>query len=267
MVLLTAAIGCFLATENGFDWILALHTVLGTGLLAAGTAVLNQVIEKKADSRMRRTAKRPLPTGKIQPFEALLFGIVLIVSGTAYLYFAANFLTALLGWLTSVIYLAIYTPLKKHTAFCTVIGAIPGAAPPLMGWTAVRGELSLDSLLLFLLLFSWQFPHFLAIAMMYQDDYRRGGFHMLPANDITGKKTAVRILFSTFILVIISFLLTWTDLMGVVYMTGAAILGAGLIWISFQLASFPSKAAARNVLKASVIYLPLMLALMVFDRF
>jgi protoheme IX farnesyltransferase len=266
MVILTAAIGCYLATTGKLDLKIVFHTVCGTALLAAGTAVLNQVMEKEADGRMKRTARRPLPSGKVTSLEALLFGLLLVLSGTTWLLVVTNPLTALLGWLTSVIYLVLYTPLKKYSAFCTAIGAIPGAVPPLMGWAAVRGDLNLDSLLLFLLLFSWQFPHFLAIALLYREDYLRGGFKMLPTNDTSGSKTRYRILVSTLALVVVSLLLAWSDFMGMLYLFGSLVLGFGLIWVSYKLFKNPTKTSARYLLKASVVYLPLMLVLMVIDR-
>jgi len=266
MVLWTAAIGCFLAAEGEIDWLLVFHTISGTALLAAGTAVLNQVMERREDSRMQRTAKRPLPAGRIRPAPALLFGLGLVTAGTAYLAAAVNPLVAILGGLTSVVYLALYTPLKKYTPFCTVIGAIPGATPPLMGWAAIRGELGWDAFLLFLVVFGWQVPHFLAIALLYREDYQRGGFYMLPDDDSDGRKTGTRILISTLMLTLVSLMLSWSGLLGGLYLTGAVFLGAGLLWVSYRLARSPSRLRARSLLRASVLYLPLLLAFMVIDR-
>ena len=263
MVMLTAAAGVYLATTSAFDTGLFFHAVLGTGLLAAGTAVLNQFLEREADSRMRRTSRRPLPSGRLRPSNALWFGIVLVVAGAVQLAVFANPLTALLGILTSAVYLLLYTPLKAKTATCTLIGAIPGAAPPVMGWVAVRGELDIHSLILFGILFGWQFPHSLAIAWIYRDDYRRGGFKMLPES-----RSGLGLLvlgFSLFLLCV-SLMPVLTGLAGETYFWGAVFLGLGFVWFSKGVGFSPSNMAAGRLVRASVIYLPVLFSLMIVDK-
>lgn len=262
MVVITAAAGMYLGTRTSISPLLLLHTLFGTGLLSAGTAVLNQFMERDADSRMRRTARRPLPTGKIAPRVALHFGMGLVVAGTLYLAIATNILTAFLGWLTSFIYLVGYTPLKRKTHWCTLIGAVPGAIPPVMGWTAVRGSISLDAAVLFGILFLWQFPHFLAIALLYREDYERGGFIMLPAKDCDGQSTAFRIMWFSVLLVLVSTIPTWTGLVGKWYLLAAVPLGAHFVWTCVKGHMAGGLTSARKVLRASVAYLPFLLLLL-----
>lgn len=267
MVVLTAAAGFYLAPARGVDLLLLFHTLLGTALLSAGTAVLNQFMERKADARMHRTSRRPLPAGMLSPSDALIFGMGLVTSGTLYLILTTNGLTAGLGWLTSAVYLLIYTPLKTKSSICTLIGAFPGATPPLMGWAAASGTLNLDALILFAMLFTWQFPHFLAIAWIYREDYERGGFVMLPPRDLSGLWTSWKMLLFSVLLLAFSVLPSVSGFAGDVYLFGAVLLGAFFIWYSLRVVLLRSKYSARRLLRASVIYLPLILILMTIDKF
>jgi|SRR5690606_162688 len=266
LVVLTAAAGFYLASNGDFNYILFIHTLLGTALLAGGTAGLNQYMERDLDARMPRTANRPLPSGRLDPSEGLAFAMTLVFVGTVYLLWKTNPLTVLLGWMTSAVYLLMYTPLKTRTEHCTFIGAFPGAWPPLMGWAAASGTLNLDALILFGILFTWQFPHFHAISWIYREDYRRGGFLMLPLARNGEKRTIRQIVAYSFGLLLISFLPVWTGLNGYLYLIGAVILGIGLVRPTLRVAWNPSREAARQLLRANVGYLPLLLLLMVIDK-
>lgn len=266
MVVLTAAAGFYLASSSSFDFALFLHAMLGTALVAGGTAGLNQCMERVADGKMRRTAGRPLPSGRLQPHEARLFSMLLVATGTFYLTFFTNLLTAFLGWLTLTIYLLLYTPLKKRTTLCTLVGAFPGAIPPLMGWAAFRGELNHQALALFLILFAWQFPHFLAISWIYREDYERGGFTMLPIVDPDGRKSGRQILGFSVGLLCFSLLPAFFGMTGWIYPAAAAILGTYFMKAGWQVSVSPSRPSARGLLKASIIYLPLLLGAMILDK-
>lgn len=266
MVVLTAAVGYYLAAGAGSLWTL-LCLCLGTALQAGGTAALNQYMERGADARMRRTAKRPLPTGRVSPIDALVFGMTLIAFGTLFLVLTTNFLTAAIGWLTAVVYLLIYTPLKTRTVWCTFIGAFPGAAPPLMGWAAGRGELTLEGWALFGILFAWQFPHFMAIARVYRDDYRDGGFLMLPVVEEDGVRTARQMLLGSLLLLAFSVVPYWLQMTSVYYLVGAVALGLIFFWTAAQAArAFHNAGLSSRLLRVSVVYLPLLLVLMVVDK-
>lgn len=266
LVVLTTAAGFYLASTGTFDYALFFHALLGTALLAGGTAGLNQYMERELDARMRRTARRPLPSRRVNPADALVFAMSLVLAGTVYLLWQTNPLTVVLGWSTCAVYLLMYTPLKTRTEHCTFVGAFPGAWPPLMGWAAASGSLNWDALILFGILFTWQFPHFHAISWVYRDDYERGGFLMLPLAEDGEKRTGRQILAYTFSLLLISFLPVWTGLSGYLYLAGALVLGLSLTRYSVRVASNPSRTAARRLLRASVIYLPLLLILMVIDK-
>ncbi len=265
MVVLTAAVGFYLGSES-VDYLLLVNTLLGTGLLASGAAVLNQFMERKADSRMLRTADRPVASGRISASEALVFGMVLVSVGALYLLFFSSYLTAFLGWFTAAVYLILYTPLKTRTPVCTLVGAVPGAVPPVMGWVAARGELTIEALLLFGILFCWQFPHFLAIAWMYREDYERGGFKMLPGGEASGKWTGRLILLFAFFSLIVSLLPARFGVAGEIYLLGAVALGAMFVASGFRVLASLSRPAARGLLRTSVLYLPLLLVLMAADK-
>ena len=223
LVVLTTLAGFYLGSSGPVDFLRMTHAVLGTALVAAGTSALNHYFERASDAQMRRTAARPLPLGVLQPAEALRFGVALAASGVLYLALLANPLAGAIAAATCVSYLAAYTPLKKRTTLATLVGAFPGAAPPLIGWAAARGELGLGAWLLYLILFLWQFPHFHAIAWMYREDYARAGIRMLPVVDPTGEKTFAQILMTSAALVLASLLPAVVGLAGVPYFFGALI--------------------------------------------
>ncbi|GAB4249427.1 MAG: heme o synthase [Acidobacteriota bacterium] len=259
MVMLTAAAGFLLAPTTA-GWATFFHAVLGTVLLAAGTSVLNQYVELDADARMRRTLHRSLPRGLVAPAAALRFGMLLSGAGALYLAVATSLTTALLGWLSAAVYLLLYTPLKRKTPWATFIGAVPGALPPLMGWTAAGHSLAeFPGWLLFLLLFAWQVPHFLAIALLYDDDYRRGGFRMLPRRNGVDWAAPKVLLFSAFLLFLLltPALVLNRSLLGI---PPALALGIWFLSAALKLATRPSRATARLVLRRSVLFLPLALA-------
>ncbi len=265
MVAVTALVSFYLASPS-VDLVLLVHTMVGTTLLAAGCAVSNQYLEREVDARMQRTRSRPLPAGRITPAKALIFGVVLTLGGGLYLTAAANPLTGGLGLASAALYLFGYTPFKKKSPLCTTIGAFPGAAPVLLGWAGARGTLDPEAWILFAVLFLWQYPHFLAIAWVYRDDYRRGGFRMLPRTDPGGRKTARQILIFILLLVPVSLLPTQVGLSSSLYAAGAVVLGGVLLWSGLRVSRTRSRASALHLLKTSVVYLPLLMVLMALDR-
>jgi protoheme IX farnesyltransferase len=266
LVLLTTFVGFYAGARGPMAVGLMLHTLLGTGLLAAGASALNQLLERDYDAKMRRTRDRPLPSGRITPEAALIIGGVCAGAGLADLALAVNLLTALLGALTLATYLWVYTPLKRVTTLNTAIGAIPGALPPLMGWTASRGEVTGEGWALFAILFFWQLPHFLAIAWIYREDYARAGFVMLPLMDPTGARTGKQALSHTLGLLPVSLCPFLFGMAGPVYLAGALALGAGFLACAFQFSRRVSVAGARRLFYASILYLPLLLSLIVFNK-
>ncbi len=269
MVVLTAGLGVLLAgAESGiFSFWLLLNTLLGTGLVSAGGSALNHVLERDTDARMKRTADRPLPAGRLDPDVALLFGVVLGVSGLAYLAVAVNLLTALLGAVAIAGYVFVYTPLKRVSSLATVIGAVPGAIPPMMGWSAVQDQLDPAAWGLFGLLFFWQMPHFLAIAWLCREDYAAAGFPMLTVDDTDGRRTARQVLLYGAALVPVSLLPSVLGLTGGIYFVGALALGLGYFGYGVVFARRRSTPAARWLMLASILYLPAVLLVMVVDRF
>jgi len=266
LVLLTTVVGFYLGFPGPMDYVPLLHTLIGTGLVASGAAALNQLIEREYDARMPRTENRPLPSGRLQPETVLIFGAVVAGLGLAYLALEVNPLTSLLGAVTLISYVFVYTPLKRVTALNTVVGAIPGALPPLMGWTAARGEITVAGWSLFAILFFWQLPHFLAIAWLYREEYARAGYVMLPVVDPDGHRTARQSVSHTLGLLPVSLSPFLFHVTGVVYLTGALVLGAAFLWCAIQFSRHLTKARARQLFYASIIYLPLLLALMVVDK-
>ncbi len=266
LIVLTAAAGFALATRGRIDYLRLVSAMIGIGLLSSGIATLNQYIERDLDALMRRTSDRPLPSGKLLPREALVFGAGLTVLAEMYLAVLVNPLTALLGLTVIAAYLFAYTPLKTKTSLSTLIGAFPGAVPPLIGWTAARGELSLEAWVLFAILFLWQFPHFLAIAWMYREDYGRAGILMLPVVEPDGRITGQQIVIYTLMLLPVSLLPSALGVAGNVYFFGALILGLMFLYRSVRAAFSQSRQEARRLLLASVIYLPLLFILMVVNR-
>lgn len=271
MVLLTAWCGAYLAAGNSgvsaFDWKL-LAAILGIGLVAAGTAAANEIIERKSDAKMKRTSQRPLVTGAISMVHALAATMFLIIGGTLLIAFTSNWLAAWLTLATSITYVAIYTPLKKVTPLCTAIGAVPGAMPILLGWVAVRGEIGWQALALFAILFFWQFPHFHAISLLYADDYRRGEIHMLAAVEPDGRSTRRRIAAYSVVLVAATLVPAFTHMSSLAFGAIAVLLGLPLVVQSVRIlmARRPPRLEARRMLLATVIYLPLLMAALILDR-
>jgi len=266
LVLASTFTGFYIAKQGSTHYGLLLHTLLGTVLVASGTATLNQFIERHGDAQMRRTAYRPLPSGRLAPWKALVFGIAISVIGTAELFFRVNALASFLAAATLLSYLLLYTPLKRKTAICTFLGAFPGAMPPLIGWAAVRGNVAPEAWLLFAIVFLWQFPHFLAIAWLYREDYQRAGLRMLPAADVTGKFTAYEIVVLTVGLIGITLLPVLLRLEGMLYLVAAIVAGILFLKESSRMISHRSKETSRRLLHASVMYLPVLFAMMIFDR-
>ncbi|HZE69047.1 MAG TPA: heme o synthase [Pyrinomonadaceae bacterium] len=266
LIVLTSAAGFCLASRGGVNYLALASSMFGIALLSSGIATLNQYLERDLDSLMRRTADRPLPSGKLAPSEALWFGVTLTVGSEVYLAAFVNPLTALLGLTVIAGYLFGYTPLKTRSTLSTLVGAFPGAVPPLIGWTAARGDLSVEAFVLFAILFLWQFPHFLAIAWMYREDYSRAGILMLPVVEPEGRVTAQQIIVYTLMLLPVSLLPTLLGLSGKLYLFGAIILGLLFLYSSVRAAFSKSRQQARRLLLASVVYLPLLFILMVFDR-
>jgi protoheme IX farnesyltransferase len=266
LVLLTTAVGFYLGERGAINWFLFFNTLAATGLVAMGASALNQLLEREYDAKMRRTQDRPLPSGRLQPTTVMIFGGVSSVAGLIYLAIAVNLLTSVLGAVTLASYLFIYTPLKRVTWLNTAIGAVPGALPPLMGWTAARGELSGEGWALFAILFFWQLPHFFAIAWMYRDDYAKAGFKMLPNVDPDGSRTAQQAVSNTLALLAVSFCPFIFKMAGNIYLVGAIILGTGFLFCAIQFSRQLTLSRAKQMFFASIIYLPLLLALMVWDK-
>lgn len=266
LVLISTLVGFHLAARGHYNGVLLFHTLLGTLLVASGTGTLNQYIERRTDALMRRTANRPLPAGRLQPWHALAYGIILSAAGGAELWWAVNPFASALALLTLGSYLLFYTPLKKKTPLCTLVGAFPGAMPPLIGWAAVRNSLSLEAWVLYAILFLWQFPHLLAIAWMYREDYARAGLQMLPRNDRDGKATTRQILAYTLALVPVSLIPGLVGDAGLAYLIGALILGSAFFYYGVKLAALKTNTLAKQLLMASIVYLPLVFALLVADR-
>ena len=266
LIVLTAAAGFALASTGHVDYTGLVRAMIGIALLSSGIATINQFMERDLDGLMRRTANRPLPSGKLLPWEALAFGVTLTVLAEVYLAALVNPLTGLLGLTVIAGYLFGYTPLKTRTSLSTMVGAFPGAVPPLIGWAAARGEISLEAWVLFAILFLWQFPHFLAIAWMYREDYARAGILMLPVAEPDGRVTAQQIVVYTVLLLPVSLLPTALGVSGKVYFVGAIVLGLLFLYSSVRAALSKSRQEARRLLLASVIYLPLLFILMVLDR-
>jgi protoheme IX farnesyltransferase len=248
------------------NWLHLIHTVFGTMLIAAGTAALNHYAERDSDRLMRRTASRPLPSGVLKPQQALAYGIALSVSGALYLYFASSVLAAGLGVAACLGYLLAYTPLKKRTVWATFVGAFPGAVPPMIGWVAASGRLDLGAWLLFAILFFWQFPHFHAIAWMYREDYARAGILMLPVVDREGSRTFRQILVTAAALIGVSLLPAIAGIAGVIYFFGALGLSVALLQVCIWAASAKTNFRAKWLMHATVLHIPLLLGLMVYDK-
>jgi len=266
LVLLTTFVGFYLGESGAVNYLLMGHALFGTALVAAGAAALNQLLEREYDAKMRRTASRPLPAGRLQPATVAIFGGGCSVAGLIYLAVLVNPLTSVIGAVTSISYLFIYTPLKRVTWVNTLVGAIPGALPPLMGWTAARNELSGEGWTLFAILAFWQIPHFMAIAWLYREEYAKAGFVMLPNVDADGSRTAQYAVGNTLALLIVSLCPFLLKMNGQIYLVTAVILSAGYLGCALRFARQLTQARARQLFLASIIYLPLLLAAMVWDK-
>jgi heme o synthase len=276
LIVMTAWAGAyFAAAKSGaplLSWTL-LNALVGIGLVSGGTAAINEVVERDIDALMRRTCRRPLVTGSLGLVHASIVAFGMTLGGVLYLWATTNWLTAALAALTSVAYLAVYTPMKRVHPICTFLGAFPGAMPPVLGWTAIRARLDVETLVLFAILFFWQFPHFHSIAWLYREDYENARIRMLPVVESDGRSTALAIAVYALALIPVSLAPTLMGMSGWSYFVGALALGAGMLWFSLRMwtmklapAAPQSKPRARHVLQASVIYLPLLFALMMINR-
>ncbi|MBA3335370.1 MAG: heme o synthase [Pyrinomonadaceae bacterium] len=266
MLVLTSAAGFYLGVKEAFDFALFVNSMIGIALLAFGVATLNQCWETETDALMERTAARPLPTQTLTLSEATIFGVLLCVVAEIYLTFLVNNLSAILGLIVIIGYVLLYTPLKTRTSASTAIGAIPGAIPPLMGWTSSADEITLGAWVLFSILFLWQFPHFLAIACMYREQYAKAGILMLPVIEKDGKLTARQIVIFTIMLLPVSLAPFFIGLAGPIYLIGAIVLGIWFLWASVTAAREKSIEKSRRLLMVSVIYLPILFILMVINH-
>jgi protoheme IX farnesyltransferase len=275
LILMSTGIGYFYGLPAAANWweflksiplLSLLHTVIGTGLIASGTAALNQWYERDADRKMRRTAMRPLPTGKMSARNAMLFGIALSIVGFLELWLGVNLLSASIGGFTLGSYLFIYTPMKQRTWWSTTVGALPGAMPPMIGFAAAAGTITPESWVLFAILFLWQFPHFYAIAWMYKDDYARAGIRMLPVVEPDGRSTARQIVLYGLALIPVSLAPSLLGMTGRLYLAGALLLGLWFLYSGVRVAMDRTALRARAVLIVSVLYLPLIYGLMLIDR-
>lgn len=266
LLVLTSAAGFYLATKEGFNTVLFVNSMIGITLLAFGVATLNQWFERDLDPLMERTEKRPLPSKRVMPTEALVFGIVQCAVAETYLFFLVNSLTAILGLVVILGYVFVYTPLKTRTSASTAIGAIPGALPPLMGWTAAANEITLGAWALFVMQLLWQFPHFFAIAWMYREQYKKAGILMLPVVEPSGTLTFRQIVLFTIMLVPVSIAPFIFGISGKIFLVGAILLGIWFLYASVRAAMDKSNERARTLLLVSVIYLPLLFILMVADK-
>ena len=276
LIVMTAWCGAYFAAAksgvSAVSWTV-FNALLGIGLVSGGTAALNEVMEREIDSRMRRTAMRPLVTGSLSLLHASIIAWGMTLGGVLYLWLSTNWQTALLTALTSASYLMVYTPMKMVHPTCTFLGAFPGAMPPVLGWTAIRGHLDAEAFVLFAIMFLWQFPHFHSIAWLYREDYERAGVRMLPVVESDGRSTAFAIIFYALALLPVTLVPTLMGMAGWAYFAGAFLLGCGLLWFSLRMWTMKlapavpqSKVRARHLLQATVIYLPLLFALMMINR-
>lgn len=272
-MLVTAYLGYYLGLRSQGDhmvslesWLILFYLILGTWATSAGAAVLNQVMERRHDAKMARTKNRPLVMGKISPMNALVFGISLSLCGCVFLYYLINPLTAWISAATVLLYILIYTPSKRITTWNTIIGSIPGALPPVGGWVAATGSLAPPAWILFGILFCWQMPHFLAIAIIYAADYEKGGFKMLPSIYPESKRTSYVILFFTVALLVTSLGLYILKVGGILYAVGAALLGVAFFMVALKVIMESNKKNARRLMLASIIYLPLLLIIILIEK-
>jgi protoheme IX farnesyltransferase len=265
LIVVSTAIGYYFGHSGAWNLWGVINTLFGTGLVASGTAALNQWYEREADRKMRRTQMRPLPSGRLTPNQALWFGIALAIIGGLELGFGVNWLASGLCVATLILYLFAYTPLKQKTWWSTTIGAVPGAIPPLIGFAGAANKLTPEAWVLAAILFLWQFPHFYAIAWMYREDYSRAGIQMLPVVEPDGESTARQILIYSVLLIPISLLPKWMGMTGTIYLAGALLMGLWFLYSGIRVSLDRTKLRARKVLLTSVVYLPVLYALMVLD--
>ncbi len=268
LVVITTLVGFYMATRTAalVNWTLLAHTIFGTALTAAGASVLNQYVERDLDGKMPRTANRPLPTGRILPVEALLLGVLFGVGGVLYLITFVNSLTALLGAATLASYVWVYTPMKRWTTLCTIVGAVPGAIPPMMGFAALHHAISIEAMAMFGILFLWQMPHFLAIAVMYKDDYTAGGFKMLPCVDPDLRATGRQMIVYQLALIPMTLMPFGLQMAGVGYLAAAVVLGGVFLAYGVLAATRRTREDARKLFFVSIIYLPLLLGALMIDK-
>jgi protoheme IX farnesyltransferase len=266
LILMSTGIGYFFGLRGGLSLWSLFHTVLGTGLIASGTAALNQWYEREADRKMRRTSARPIPSGRLDATRAMLFGVALSVAGFLDLWLGCNLLAGLLGAFTLASYLFLYTPLKQRTPLSTTIGAFPGAMPPMIGFAAAHGSITAEAWVLFAILFLWQFPHFYSIAWMYREDYARAGIRMLPVVKPDGRRTAAEIVIYGLALIPVSLVPTMLGMSGRIYLFGALLAGLFFLYSGVRVALDRTVLRARYVLLVSVFYLPVIYGLMLLDR-
>ena len=266
MILISTALGYYMGGNGIVNYIHFFYTILGSCLISSGSGALNHFAEADSDKIMRRTNLRPIPAGLISAENAMLFGIALILSGSAILYWIINPLTCLLALITSLMYLFIYTPLKKLTWLNTSVGAIPGSIPPIGGWVAATGRLDPEAWILFAILFFWQHPHFYAIALMFKDDYKKAGLKMLPVTEPDGSRTNRQIIWHSFLLIPVSVMPVYIGILGMIYFWSAIILGVGYLISGFILAKQYSVDNARFVLRVSVFYLPILFLTIMIDK-
>jgi protoheme IX farnesyltransferase len=266
LVVATSAAGYYLGSAGGIDFASMAEAVAGTALVAGGAAVLNQLYERDTDALMRRTRMRPLPAGRVGPNDARVFGLALSAAGLLLLAARANWLSAGLAFATLLTYLAIYTPMKRRTPLSTIVGAVPGALPALIGWTASHGRIDLSGAALFAIVFCWQLPHFMAIAWLYREDYRRAGFPMLPVIDPDGKRAGKQAVYWGFLLVLSSLAPTFSGLAGQAYFAIALALGVALFWLAVRFAAARNEATARALFYGSITYLPLLWIAMIANK-
>lgn len=266
LVVLTTLAGFYAAAEGAMDAVLLVHTLIGTALVACGAAALNEWWERDLDAKMDRTATRPIPAGELTPNTVLVLGAFMCIAGLMHLAFMVNLLTSLLGAITMVTYVFIYTPLKTRTTLNTLVGAIPGGLPPLMGWAAARDDISREGWALFAIIFFWQLPHFLAIAWLYREQYEKAGFVMLPSRDPDGSRTGRQAVSHTLGLLPVSLCPALFNVSGTVYFFGALLMGLAFLWCAIRFSRELTRARARQLFFASILYLPLIFGLMALDK-
>jgi protoheme IX farnesyltransferase len=266
MVLVTTLVGFYLGLNGRVPLLLLAHTMLGTALVAGGASAFNMYVERHLDALMKRTVARPLPAGRLQAGEALVFALATTVTGVVYLIFFVNILTGLIAAITLSSYLFLYTPLKRRTWLCTLVGAVPGALPAAMGWTAVTGRFSPGACVLFAIVFLWQLPHFYAIGWIYREDYAKAGFPMLAVIDTSGSRTSRQASVFIVLLILVTVIPVMIGLAGWIYLGGALALGFLFLLYGFGFARLRDRISARRLFMASIYYLPVLLALLIFDK-